>query len=111
MSDRYGRDNWMVGYCWIAHGRRSARALNAISTVRNRIAELPLNSGCRAFIVFQSRLRLQIRARRQSVGSVPQTRKKCSNLSFQESDFSSCHLSHGFEHRHFTKREVIFAEV
>src|SRR5438876_4168186 len=53
---------------------------------------MALNSGCRAFIVFQSQLRLRIQSPRQSTGSVPQTRKKCSNLSFQESDFSSCHF-------------------
>ena len=51
---------------------------------------MPLNSGCRVFIVLQPRLRLQVRARRQSTGSVPQTRRKCSKLSFQESDFYSC---------------------
>ena len=39
---------------------------------------------------------------------VPQTRKKCSNLSFQESDFSSCHYSQAFEDRDFTKRELLF---
>ena len=53
---------------------------------------IALNSSCRAFIVFQSQLRLRIQSPRQSAGSVPQTRKKCSNLSFQESDFSSCHF-------------------
>ena len=53
---------------------------------------MALNSGCRVFIVLQSRRRLQIRARRQSTDSGPQTRKKCSNLNFQESDFSSCHF-------------------
>jgi hypothetical protein len=42
---------------------------------------MALNSGWRVFIVLQSRLRLQIRARRQSTGSGPQTRKKCSSLS------------------------------
>src|SRR5215813_12888586 len=64
---------------------------------------MALNSGSRVFIVLQSRLRLQIRAPRQSTGSVPQTRKKGSNLSFQESDFSSCHFSQAFEDRHFKK--------
>ena len=53
---------------------------------------MALNSGCRVFIVLQPQPRLQIQAPRQSTGSVPQTRKKCSNLSFQESDFSSCHF-------------------
>src|SRR4029077_9953759 len=53
---------------------------------------MALNSGCRAFIVFRSQLRLRIQSPRQSTGSVPQTRKKCSNLSFQESDFFSCHF-------------------
>ena len=42
--------------------------------------------------MLQPRRRLQIRPRRQSTGSVPQTRKKCSNLSFQESVFSSYHF-------------------
>jgi hypothetical protein len=58
----------------------------------------PLNSGCRVFTVLQPRRRLQIRARRQSTGSVPQTRRKCSKLSFQESDFFS---------RHFLKRSKV----
>jgi len=53
---------------------------------------MALNSGCRVFIVLQPQLRLQIQAPRQSTGSVPQTRKKCSNLGFQESDFSSWHF-------------------
>jgi hypothetical protein len=66
---------------------------------------IALNSGCRVFIVLQPRRRLQLRAQRQSTGSVPQTRKKCSNLSFQESHFCSCYLSQAFEDRHFTKRE------
>jgi hypothetical protein len=52
---------------------------------------MALNSGCRVFIVLQQQLRLQIRAPRQSTGSGPQTRKKCSNLTFQEADFSSCY--------------------
>jgi hypothetical protein len=64
---------------------------------------MALNSGCQVFIVLPRWLRLQIRARRQSTGSVPQTRKKCSNLSFQESVFSSCYFSQAFEDRHFTK--------
>src|SRR4029077_15632820 len=68
---------------------------------------MALNSGCRVFIVLQPQLRLQIRARRQSTGSIPQTRKKRSNLTFQESDFSSCHFSQAFEDRHFTKRELL----
>jgi hypothetical protein len=42
---------------------------------------IALNSSCRAFIVFQSQLPLRIQWPRQSTGSVPQTRKKCSNLS------------------------------
>ena len=53
---------------------------------------MALNSGCRVFRVLQPQLRLQIQAPRQSTGSVPQTRKKCSNLGFQESDFSSWHF-------------------
>src|SRR2546430_8930135 len=69
---------------------------------------MALNSGCRVFIVLQPQPRLQIQAPRQSTGSVPQTRKKCSNLSFQESDFSSCHFSQAFEDRHFTQREISF---
>jgi hypothetical protein len=67
---------------------------------------IPLNSTFRVFIVLQPQLRLQIRAPRQSTGSVPQTRKKCSNLSFQESDFSSYYCSQALEDRYFTKREI-----
>jgi hypothetical protein len=32
--------------------------------------------------------------------------KKCSNLSFQESDFSSCRFSQAFKERHFRKFEI-----
>jgi hypothetical protein len=67
---------------------------------------MALNSGCRVFIVFQSPLRLRIQSPRQSTGSVPQSRKKCSNLSFQESVFSSCHFSQASEDRHFRKFEI-----
>jgi hypothetical protein len=66
---------------------------------------IPLNSTFRVLIVFLRWLRQRIRAPRQSSGSGPQTRKKYSNLSFQESHFSSCYLSQAFEDRHFTKRE------
>ena len=36
---------------------------------------------------------------------MPQTRNKCSNLSFQESVFSSCHFSQAFEDRYFRNLE------
>jgi hypothetical protein len=66
---------------------------------------IALNSAFRVLIVFPRWLRLQIRAPRQSTATVPQPRKKCSNLSFQESHFSSCRLSQAFEDRHFRKFE------
>src|SRR6266496_1368827 len=52
---------------------------------------IPLNSTFRVLIVFLRWRRLQIRAPRQSTGSVPQTRKKDSNLGFRDSVFSSCY--------------------
>ena len=67
---------------------------------------MALNWGCRAFTVLQLQLRHRIRARRQLTDLVWQTRKKYSNLSFQESDFSPCHSSQAFEERHFTKRKI-----
>jgi hypothetical protein len=86
----------------IGTGTRSKRNFHRPESNRG----MALNSGCRVFIVLQSRLRLRIQSPRQSTGSGPQTRKKCSNLSFQESDFSSCHFSQAFEDRHFREFEI-----
>jgi len=57
---------------------------------------MPLNSCCPIFIMLQSRLPLHIRTPRQSTGSVPQTKKKYFNLSFQASDcaWSRCCFSY-----------------
>ena len=69
---------------------------------------MALNAGCRVFIVFLRWLRLRIRAPRQSTGSGPQTRKKCSNLTFQESDFSSCYSFKHLKVEISQKREASF---
>jgi hypothetical protein len=72
---------------------------------------IALNSTFRVLIVFLRWLRLRIRSPRRSRDSVPQTRMKCSNLSFQESDFSSCYFSQAFKGGHFTKPEMFSANA
>ena len=69
---------------------------------------IPLNSTFRVLIVFLRWLRLRIRAPRQSTDSGPQTRKKCSNLTFQESDFSSCYSFKHLKVEISQKREASF---
>lgn len=69
---------------------------------------IALNSTFRVLIVFLRWLRLRIRAPRQSTGSGPQTRKKCSNLTFQESDFSSCYSFKHLKVEISQKREASF---